>query len=139
MSGSVSLPGVTVRCSDADRERIGARLRDAAADGCLTMDELEDRLGGVYAARHRHELDALVTDLPATTGRRAAGWLAVLAAAWAQLRLDLMLLAGRASAGRSRRRVVVAAIAVLALVAALGSAIDGFGDLGPDLEGADDD
>lgn len=53
-----------VRCSDADRERTSERLRMAAGEGYVTMDELEDRLTGVYSARYRHELDALVADLP---------------------------------------------------------------------------
>jgi hypothetical protein len=46
------------RCSDAERERTCAVLHAAAGDGRLTLDEVEVRLAGVYAARHRHELDA---------------------------------------------------------------------------------
>ena len=53
-----------VWCSDADREQTAARLRDAAAEGRLSMEELEERLGGVYAANYHHELNPLVTDLP---------------------------------------------------------------------------
>ena len=135
MSESVSLTGVDgVRCSDADRGRISERLREAATDGRLTMDELDDRLGAVYAAKHHHELDALVTDLPGTNRPRAAvGWLAVLAAAWTQLRLDLALLAGRTGTGRPRRRIAVAAIVTLVLIVTIASAIDGFDfDFGDD-------
>ena len=70
MSEPVSLLAATgVRCADTDRERTGERLRNAAADGRLTMDELEDRLGGVYAARYHYELDTLVADLPAQASR----------------------------------------------------------------------
>ena len=133
MSESVSPVGV--RCSDADRERTSARLREAAAEGRLTMDELEDRLGAVYAAKHHRDLDALVTDLPAGNRRRAAaGWPAVLAAAWAQLRNDLSLLVVPAGAGWSRRRGAVAAVAALVLIATIASAAEGF-----DFEGVFDD
>ncbi len=130
MSESGSLTRVTgVRCSDADREQTSERLRVAAADGCLTMDELEDRLGGVYAAKHRHELDALVTDLPVTKrSRTVAGWLALLAAAWTQLRLDLALLFGRIGTGWPRRRIAVAAIVTVILIATIASAVGGFDD-----------
>jgi hypothetical protein len=128
MSESVALQAVSgVRCSDADRERISERLRDAAADGRLTMDELQDRLGAVYAARYQHELDTLVTDLPRGAEPRAtAGWLPVLTAAWAQLRVDLALLLGRGESGWTRRRVVVAAIVALFLIAAIVVGIAGF-------------
>jgi hypothetical protein len=117
-----------VRCSDADRERIAERLRTAAADGRLRMDELDDRLGGVYAARYLHELDALVADLPGA-GRPlpAAGWLAVLAAMWTRLRLDLALLVGRGGSGSTRRRVVLAAVAALFVIGVIAAAIGGFG------------
>jgi len=54
-----------IRASDAERERTAARIRDAAAEGRLTMVELEERLSSVYAARLRHELKPLVADLPA--------------------------------------------------------------------------
>jgi hypothetical protein len=127
MSESVSLRAVSGgRCSDADREWTSERLRDAAADGRLTMDELEDRLGGVYAARYHHELDTLVADLPRGARPRAPGWLAVLAVAWAQLRVDLVLLLGRGGSGWTRRRVVIAAIVALLLIVVIVSAIGGF-------------
>jgi hypothetical protein len=128
MSESVALQAVSgVRCSDADREWISDRLRDAAADGRLTMDELEDRLGGVYAARYHHELDPLVADLPrGAQPRVTARWLAVLAAAWAQLRVDLALLLGRGGSGWTRRRVVVAGIVALLLIATIVVAVAGF-------------
>jgi hypothetical protein len=51
------------RASDADREAAVALLRDAALDGRLDADELEDRLAGAYGARWRSELDALTLDL----------------------------------------------------------------------------
>ena len=130
MTESVSLHAPTpVRCSDADRERTSARLRDAAGEGRLAMDELEDRLSGVYAARYAHELDALVTDLPRPAGPAVAGagWRVVLAALWAQLGADLSLLLGRGGTGCTRRRLVIAAIVAVCLIAAVVSAFHGFG------------
>lgn len=125
-----------VRCSDADRERTSARLRDAAAAGYLTMDEMDERLTAAYAARYGHELDALVRDLPrANALRMPAGWPAVLATVWARL----VLLA----TGRKRRGVIIAVGAVLAVAAAAGAALEGFEVFeGPDDasdDAADDD
>ena len=54
----------TLRASDADREQIAERLRKAAAEGRLSADELEQRIGAAFAARTYGELDALVADLP---------------------------------------------------------------------------
>jgi hypothetical protein len=112
-----------VRCCDADRERTSKRLRDAAGEGYLTMDDLEERLTSAYAAKYGHELDMLVLDLPRATPHRAAAWLAILATMWTQLRTDAALLFGRHTARSSRRRTAIAVVAVLAL---LGCAVVGF-------------
>jgi DUF1707 SHOCT-like domain len=53
-----------VRASDADRERSVVRLREAAADGRLTLDEFTERMNAVYAARTHDELETLLHDLP---------------------------------------------------------------------------
>jgi hypothetical protein len=53
------------RASDAEREAVVARLRDAAAEGRLTVEELAERIEAAYAARTRDELEALTADLPA--------------------------------------------------------------------------
>lgn len=53
-----------LRAADADRERVAERLREAAAEGRLTPDELEERLEVALSARTYSELNALVTDLP---------------------------------------------------------------------------
>jgi hypothetical protein len=60
------------RASDAEREAIVGRLRDAGAEGRLTIDELAERIDAAYAARTRAELEPLVADLPAATGSSAA-------------------------------------------------------------------
>jgi hypothetical protein len=53
------------RASDAEREAAADRLRAAAAEGRLDHDELDERVGRVYAARTRGELATLTDDLPA--------------------------------------------------------------------------
>ncbi len=54
-----------LRASDAEREHHAELLREHAAQGRLTVDELEERLDRVYAARTVGELTPIVGDLPA--------------------------------------------------------------------------
>lgn len=54
-----------LRASDADRERVVDRLRDAVAEGRLDMDEFEERLEAAYKSRTYTELEPLTQDLPA--------------------------------------------------------------------------
>ncbi len=71
--GEVTPDPPDLRVSDADRERVAERLRDAAGEGRLTIDELDERVESAYAARTAAELAELTTDLPATaTGREVA-------------------------------------------------------------------
>jgi hypothetical protein len=56
---------VAVRASDAEREQTVALLQHSFADGRLTLDELEERVGAAYAARTRGQLLDLTADLPA--------------------------------------------------------------------------
>ena len=53
-----------MRCSDADREVVAEAVRQAAADGRLTLEEMSDRLDVVYAARTYRDLEPVVRDLP---------------------------------------------------------------------------
>lgn len=53
-----------LRCSDVDRERVSEALREAAADGRLTLTELEDRLEATYSARTYGDLQPITADLP---------------------------------------------------------------------------
>ena len=53
-----------LRISDADRERAAARLQQALAEGRITLDELEERLTVVYAARYAADLLPPFKDLP---------------------------------------------------------------------------
>lgn len=53
-----------MRAADADREQFAGRLRHALDEGRLSLDELDERLRQVYAARTFGELDQVVADLP---------------------------------------------------------------------------
>jgi uncharacterized protein DUF1707 len=54
-----------LRVSDSDREAVAEILRDAAGDGRLTLEELEERLAAAYAARTYADFEPLIGDLPA--------------------------------------------------------------------------
>ncbi len=54
----------SLRISDADRERAAKRLQTALGEGRITVSELEERLGAVYAARYEAELRPPLADLP---------------------------------------------------------------------------
>ncbi|HZP53206.1 DUF1707 domain-containing protein [Actinocrinis sp.] len=53
-----------LRVSHADRDRMVEILRDAAADGRLEIEELEDRVERALTARTFADLQPLVADLP---------------------------------------------------------------------------
>ncbi|NEB74360.1 DUF1707 domain-containing protein [Streptomyces sp. SID14478] len=53
-----------LRASDADREQVVERLREAVAEGRLDMDEFGERLEAAYKARTYRELAPLTRDLP---------------------------------------------------------------------------
>jgi hypothetical protein len=63
---------VSMRAADADRDRTVERLRDAAAEGRLTPDDLERRLESALGARTYAELESLVADLPQPDRARPA-------------------------------------------------------------------
>jgi hypothetical protein len=54
-----------VRASDAERETVATRLREAATAGLLTISEADERQAAAYAAVTRDELVPLTADLPA--------------------------------------------------------------------------
>ena len=56
-----------IRASDAEREQIVERLRDASAEGRLTLEEFVERMTSAYEARTQEDLDQLTRDLPATS------------------------------------------------------------------------
>ncbi|HEY8584256.1 MAG TPA: DUF1707 domain-containing protein [Capillimicrobium sp.] len=65
--------------SDGEREQTIDRLRVAAAEGRLTLDELADRVEATAAARTQGQLAELVADLPAPGGLAPAAGAAMTA------------------------------------------------------------
>jgi Domain of unknown function (DUF1707)/Cell wall-active antibiotics response 4TMS YvqF len=53
-----------MRVSDADRDRAAEVLREAAAQGRLSMDELDERLSLAYTAKTYADLVPVTRDLP---------------------------------------------------------------------------
>lgn len=113
---------VVPRASDADRERAARTIHEAAGAGMLRLDETEERLTAVYAARFRPELAALLADLPVAdlpvadsrpgTRRTATDRLQQLTA-W----LFALVAAAVGWARRHRVAAVVISLVVLGLVA----------------------
>ncbi len=54
-----------IRTSDADRDRVTARLRDHYAEGRLTHAELDERMTAALTARTFGDLRKIMADLPA--------------------------------------------------------------------------
>lgn len=65
-SGTLSF----VRASDADRDQVADRLKQATAEGRLNTDELEYRLEKVFSSRTYRQLERLTQDLPRPTDWR---------------------------------------------------------------------
>ncbi|RJK97977.1 DUF1707 SHOCT-like domain-containing protein [Vallicoccus soli] len=57
-----------LRISDRDREVVADALREAYAEGRLTYEEHDERLGRVWQARTAADLEPLVEDLPVGGG-----------------------------------------------------------------------
>jgi len=53
------------RASDPEREEFAKIVREATAEGRLSLAEGDERLAQIYAAKFRDELRPLVADLPA--------------------------------------------------------------------------
>ncbi|MBO0836561.1 MAG: DUF1707 domain-containing protein [Actinobacteria bacterium] len=77
-----------IRASDDERNQVVALLQRSFADGRLTQDELEERVGAALAARTTEQLDALTADLPRADVRPAGP---VMVADWRVLCLLLCL------------------------------------------------
>jgi len=84
-----------MRAADADRESVAERLREAAGEGRLSTEELEQRLESAFAARTYGQLDAILGDLPGhrLTPRRPTRRTGLLAPALAILAVPLVLAA----------------------------------------------
>lgn len=60
-----------MRLSDPDRERLFERLKDHAATGAISLEELERRVELVARAETAAEAQAAVADLPTAVGTSA--------------------------------------------------------------------
>jgi hypothetical protein len=96
----------SIRASDADREAVTERLRDAAVDGRLESDELEERLHAALRARTYGDLRRLLSDLPAEPP------------AWERRRAGTMPVARIALAVATRVAIALAVVTVVLVVAA---------------------
>jgi hypothetical protein len=67
MSGQLLPESSSPRMSDAEREVVAERLQRATAEGRLTLDEFEQRIAGVLAARTFAEVEPYLADLPGGT------------------------------------------------------------------------
>lgn len=104
-----------MRASDADRERAATLLRDSAADGRLTVEELTDRLELAWSAKTLDQLTELTADVD--RGEPLAGELAP-AAPLATPRLKatswlIAVMGGTSRKGRWRADRQVRAVAVM--------------------------
>ena len=66
MSDAADTTALTVRASDAERDRVAVFLKRQTAAGRLTLSELEQRIGAAYSARTRGQLRTLIADLRPT-------------------------------------------------------------------------
>jgi hypothetical protein len=62
-----------VRIGDAEREKVATSLREHYARGRLTLEEFQQRLDAVFAAKTDTDLSKVTTDLP-HTDPYAAPW-----------------------------------------------------------------
>ena len=124
-------PPPRLRASDADREAVVRTLLDAIADGLLTLQEGDERVAAAYGARFRDELPPLTADLPPApvSAPVAPGWRALAVLVWLQVRTAVAGLWRRfRGAVRSRPRLAVATVALLALLSLLAAWGGGFDD-----------
>jgi uncharacterized protein DUF1707 len=57
-------PRAELRASHEDREAVAERLREAAGDGRIDLEELEERLERAFTAKTYGDLEPLTADLP---------------------------------------------------------------------------
>ena len=72
MPRTTTVPADDLRASDAERDAVVADLRTHATEGRLTVEELEERIDRVHAARTRAELAGQLADLPRARRPRPA-------------------------------------------------------------------
>lgn len=65
-------PAAQLRIGDVERHQVAELLREAAGEGRLDVDELEERLEATYAAKTYADLVPITVDLPSHPHPRAA-------------------------------------------------------------------
>jgi len=68
MSGELEPGQRDMLMSDADRERVVARLQTAVSEGRITLSEFQDRVDGVLKARRYGEIEPYLDGLPTHPG-----------------------------------------------------------------------
>lgn len=63
---------VSLRCADADRERVASALSEHYAQGRLDLNEYQERTDAVYAAKTFGDLEPLTADLPVRLAQEPA-------------------------------------------------------------------
>jgi hypothetical protein len=64
----VSEDRARLRVSDAERHQVAEVLREAAAEGRITLDELDERLEAAFNAKTYADLEPITADLPGSPG-----------------------------------------------------------------------
>jgi hypothetical protein len=72
VSGDLTPQRRDLRISDAERERVVARLQVAVSEGRLTLDEFQERVDGVLQSRTYGEIEQYLADLPASAAQSVA-------------------------------------------------------------------
>lgn len=62
-----SVAGPPMRASDRERDETVQVVSAAVGEGRLSLDEGRERIAAALSARYRHELDAILADLPRPT------------------------------------------------------------------------
>jgi Domain of unknown function (DUF1707) len=108
--------GTSPRASDAERADAVARLHAALGTGRLDLAETDERVAAAYAARHRHELSALLSDLPRddTSFTEAPPWAALWTLTVWRARIAVTGIAGPLPTTSQQRKATL--LTVLALV-----------------------
>jgi hypothetical protein len=89
-----------LRISDTDRDRAAEVLREAHAQGRITVDELDERLTSVYNAKTFADLVPVTRDLPATPGPAAAAPARSRIGGTPRFKLSLAILGGASRDGQ---------------------------------------
>ena len=89
-----------LRISDTDRDRAAEVLREAHAQGRITVDELDERLTSVYSAKTFADLVPVTRDLPATQDAAAVAPARSRIGGTPRFKLSLAILGGASRDGQ---------------------------------------